>query len=547
MLSRFDDPESIPADTVQLARKILAVDDYCIVLREKLGVLYRDEAFADLFSTQGRPGLSPALLAMTTILQYMEGLSDRQAAQQVVTRIDWKYLLGLPLEYSGFDSSVLTEFRARLLSGGQEEYLFRQLVEICRQEKLLKERGKQRTDSTHVLAAVRDLNRLELVAETMRHALNVLATVHPDWLRNHVPLEWYDRYERRVEEYRLPSSKAARQELAQAIGSDGYHLWLLLHQAHAPVGLTTLPAIETLRQVWLQNYYLEEGQVHWRKAGNLPPGQLLIQSPYDIEARYSRKGETTWKGYKVHLTESCDEEHPHLITQVLTTASTQPDQLALPLIQQSLAEHDLLPAEQLVDAGYVDSKRLLQAQQLSIDLVGPLEKDTSWQGRTPDAFDLSCFAVDWQAKQVTCPYGQVSHVWSESTDRGYDVVHVQFSKSTCDPCPHRQRCTTARTQGRSLKMRSQEEHEVIQAARARLVTPEFKEEYRCRAGIEGTVSQGVRTFDLRQARYIGFAKVRLQHIITAVAINLTRIAAWFADPQLAQTRTSRFAALRPAI
>ena len=546
MLPKHDDTECVPTDTAQLAQRLFEQDHYCMVLREKLGVVYEDEAFATLFSSQGQPAVSPARLAMTTILQYMEGLSDRQAVKQVVARIDWKYLLGLPLDDEGFDASVLSEFRSRLIAGQAEEILLTHLLEICRQEKLLKERGKQRTDSTHVLAAVRQLNRLEMVTETMRHALNALAAVVPEWLSKQVPPEWFERYGTRVEEYRLPESKAGRERFADSVGVDGHHLWLLLHQKDAPAWLCSIPAVETLRQVWVQQYYVEQEQVHWRKAVDLPPCQQRLQSPYDVEARYSQKGNTRWLGYKVHLTETCDEGRPHLIIHAHTTPSTQPDQSTLPEIQQALADRELLPGEHLVDAGYVDATSLVTAQQHAVDLVGPLEKDTSWQGRTPDAFDLTCFVVDWEAKQVTCPGGHVSQVWSEGISHSRPVIRVHFRKETCIQCPLRQRCTSAKTKGRTLHMHLRDEHLALQRTRARQQTPEFKEAYRLRAGIEGTISQGTRAFELRRTRYMGFAKTHLQHIILAVSINLTRLAAWFAQAPLVRTRVSRFAALRPA-
>jgi transposase len=155
-------------------------------------------------------------------MQFTEGLSDRQAAAAVRSRIDWKYALGLELTYPGLDHTVLSEFRTRLVAGRAELLLLETLLARVRERGLLKARGRQRTDSTHILAAIRVLNRLELVGKTLRHALNSLAVVVPDWLRAQAPPEWFDRYGRRMENYHLPKTAAAPEALAATIGADGH-------------------------------------------------------------------------------------------------------------------------------------------------------------------------------------------------------------------------------------------------------------------------------------------------------------------------------------
>ena len=225
-------------------------------------------------------------------MQFAEGLSDRQAADAVRSRIDWKYTLGLELGDAGFDASVLSEFRGRLIGGQAEQLLFETMLSRLREHGLVKARGSQRTDSTHVLAAVRTINRLECVGETLRHALNTLASLAPDWLRGWVPPTWFERYGRRFEEFRLPPGRPERYALAETIGADGFQLLTTVYDAIAPAWLRELPAVETLRRVWLQQFYAPDGPVRWRVAEDLPPGSLLISSPYDPEMRYSKKRTT---------------------------------------------------------------------------------------------------------------------------------------------------------------------------------------------------------------------------------------------------------------
>ena len=193
-------------------------------------------------------------LALVCVFQFVEGLSDRQAAEAVRSRIDWKYALSLDLADPGFDFSILSKFRGRLLAGSDETILLETMLERFKEHGLLKARGKQRTDSTHVLAAIRALNRLECVGETLRAALNSLATVAPEWLRDHLTPEWFDRYSTRIEDSRLPKGKEARKEYAEVIGADGSRLLTALYDLSAPPHLRELPAVQNLRRIWTFHY-----------------------------------------------------------------------------------------------------------------------------------------------------------------------------------------------------------------------------------------------------------------------------------------------------
>ncbi len=300
-----------------------------------LPTLFQDEMFAALFPKDGQPALAPWRLALITIMQFVEGLSDRQAAHAVRACLDWKYALGLALEDRGFDFSVLSEFRTRLIEGKMEYLLFETMLNYLKQRGLIKAGGRQRTDATHVLAAVRAVNRVVCVGETMRATLNILAEVAPEWLRSFAPDEWYERYEHRVEEYRLPKEQAKRTALVETIGADGYMLLDAIYTTPELNWLEHVAAVEILRQVWVQQFELIEGQPHFRANDTIPPPPKMICSPYDIEATYGRKVSTWWVGYKVHLTESCDEGSPRLITHVETSRAGNGDVDVTPVIHQA--------------------------------------------------------------------------------------------------------------------------------------------------------------------------------------------------------------------
>jgi transposase len=487
-------------------------------------------------------------------MQFAEQLTDRQAADAVRSRIDWKYALGLELTDPGFHYSVLCEFRGRLLAGQAEQVLLDTLLKLFKERGLLKERRRQRTDSTHILAAVRQLNRLELVAETLYHALDVLAQVAPDWLRRQVSADWFERYSQRPTSYRLPKSAVAQQALAEQVGSDGWHLFEQLWAASAPEYLRHIPAVETLRRIWLQNYSVDDvptqglANLRWRDEPNRPPGSQALISPYDEEARASSKRETHWHGYKVHLTETCESDSPNLITHVETTSATEQDNEVVERIHEALQAQQLLPSQHLVDTAYPAAELLVSSQkQYGVDLLGPMRPDVSWQSHDPAAFDVTQFQIDWERQVVICPMGQTSYPWWPGRGpRGQPTLQVHFVRKDCRACTSRARCTQSPTGPRSLTLQPQERQLALQAARQRQGTAEFKAIYAIRSGIEGTISQATDTLAMRRSRYRGLRKTHFQHLVTAAVINVQRVLAWLAGVPRSTTRRSHFAALAPA-
>src|SRR5262245_6824367 len=429
----------IPEQTVQVARAAFPKGNPYMHMRDQLGPIYTNPEFAHLFPKEGQPAQAPAHLALVTIMQFAEGLSDQAAADAVRGRIDWKYALALDLTDPGFDSSVLCEFRTRLVHGGAEPLLLEPLLQQLEAHDLLKARGTQRTDSTHILAAIRTLNRLELVGETVRYALNRLAVAAPAWLQAHLHPAWGERYRHRVENYRLPKTDAERQQLAATIGADGFTLLRAAYAPEAPPAVREAPAVEVLRHIWVQQYYGPDDPPRWRQEPDVPPAALLIHSPYDLEARYSVQRGSARVGYKAHVTETCDDDTPHVITHVATTPATTPDDNMVETIHAALATHARLPQQHLVDCGYTDAEMLVHsAQDYGVHIVGPVAADPSWQAREGTGYDQSAFTIDWDAHTATCPHGKQSRKWQPDIDvAGQEVIQIRFAKKDCQACPVR--------------------------------------------------------------------------------------------------------------
>jgi transposase len=518
-------------------------------VRDELGVLFADVEFVAAFGKRGRPGWSPGQLALISVLQFAENLTDRQAADAVRGRIDWKYVLGLELEDPGFDFTVLSGFRARLIEHGQEEKVLDLLLARLTELGLLRSGGRVRTDSTHVLAAVRTLNRIEFVGETLRAALEALAVADPGWLAATVDPDWVKRYGARVDSYRMPQGAEARAELAVTIGRDGFHLLHAVHAPQAPVWLREIPVVQTLRIAWIQQYHrtlTDDGgmEVSWREGKDLPPGRLRLSSPYDVDARYGVKRGHGWDGYKVHLTETCEPDTVHVITHVSTTNATVGDVEMTSTVHEGLHQRRLLPAEHVVDSGYTSAELIVTTRHAyGIELIGPLRAGTSWQSGNSEAFDHDHFTIDWDAQRVTCPNGAVSSSWREEKAKGKPVLKVDFRKTDCLPCPLRSRCTSSKTNARKLTLRHRDQHEALEHARTEQTTDTWKQRYTIRAGIEGTIHQAVTTSGIRRSRYIGLSRTHLAHVLAATAINLVRLDAWWTGTPLGKTRTSHLAAL----
>jgi transposase len=388
-----------------------------VLIRDRLGEWLRDEDFAAAFGTRGKPGWSPSRLALVTVLQRAENLTDRRAADAVRTRIDWKYLLGLPFDDPGSGHTVLAEFRARVADASLEQVVLDALPERLAAGGLVKAAGKQRTGSTHVVAAVAALNRLELAGESVRAALEALAAAHPAWLEQRVCVpDFARRYGTPMTSWRPPASQARRDELAVAYAKDGYALLEAACDSAAPAWLRELPAAGVLRRVLLQNYtrtITKDGREVIRRrekepeGDGLPPGHARIASPYDLDARRGVKREEFWLGYKLHITETCDDappctcpraaarqhaqeggrhanarEHdkgcahlvfPNLITSVATTDATVTGNQMTGAIHDDLAEKNLAPGRHYLDSGYLSAAVVVSAPATwGIALIGPL-------------------------------------------------------------------------------------------------------------------------------------------------------------------------------
>jgi transposase len=539
--------EPIPMMTAQVAKAAFPKGNIYMAMRDHFGVFFKDEQFQELYSHTGQPAKSPWRLALLTIMQYCENLTDRQAADAVRSRIDWKYALSLELTDPGFGHTTLTKFRKRLVEEEQQTLLFDSILQSFIEHDLLSSGNTQRTDSTHVLSAVRELNQLEALGETVRAALNALSSVVPLWIQERVPGAWFVRYERPFEEFRLPKKRKEREKLAIQIGEDGHILLDWVFQDTEFPWLRDIPAVDFLRRKWIQSFFHDDdGQLQKRTSQNIPKSSDALSTPHDEDARSGRKRELRWVGYKVHFTESCDENKPRLITDVKTTKATTNDVTVLEEIHNSLKERNLLPREHLVDMGYTSGKQLVTSKERGVDLIGPLARTSEWQAGTEGGLTNDKFVIDWGNKVVICPMNRRSKGWErQKTRRGKIVSKVWFDKKECDVCEVREKCTRGKVNGRTLRLLPKAEYELLKKRKEEQKGEDFGNKYKKRGGVEGAHSQGV-SLGLRRAKYRGMGKTKLQHLVTGAAMNIMRVMSWLLGVLPSATKVSSFALLAPA-
>ena len=574
-------PSPLPEPDPQVAASIRAMYHgkrkvpvpLAVAIRDRMGDGWLEDGdFAAVFGKRGRPGYSPLVLSLVTILQFAENLPDRATADKARDSQAWRYLLGLQAGDPGPDHSVLSEFRGKLAGGGMERVAFDAQLAWLKKEGLVRAGGKQRADSTGVLAAVAALNRLELAGETVRAALEALAAAHPAWTRGVLDDSWVRRYGTPVTSWRPPMTEKKRDELALAYGKDGYALLSAVDDPASPHWLKEIPAVGILRTVLDQNYLRavdEDGTevitrrekgLSWEDGG-LPPGDTRIASPYDTDARWGVKRDEFWLGYKLHITETCDDPpacdcggpcrqgcraaaFPNLITDVATTPATVTDNAMTSVIDDNLAAAELTPARLYEDSGYLSAEILVnERRRHGITLVGPLLADTSAQARAGNGYALADFAADYDAETVTCPQGKASVSWSACTQHGKDKIAVKFSPGDCGPCPARGLCFTGKTRTRrQLTLDPRDLAEARAANREQEKTRSFQADYARRAGIEGTMNQAVR-HGTRHARYRGLEKTRLEHAFMAVALNFIRLHAYWTGTPLNRGNMTHLARL----
>jgi len=480
-----------------------------LTLRSQLETLYCEG--------NGRPAIDPVLLCGVTLLQFLEKVTDRRAAEQVVYHLGWKYALDLELPYEGFHPTVLVYFRDRLEEKKAERVIFDGIVELLIELGLIKRAGKQRIDSTHILGYVKEMSRLECAVETLRLGLEELAGV----VVSQRP-EFWDRlwslYVQSEVGWRL--SKAERDSRYRQCGQDISELLEWIDGNDPKLG--ELEAVKLLRRVFVEQFEVVQGAIEARRTR---PSQA-VQNPHDPDAHYADKGTKQWIGYKIHVVESVEPEKPakvkaepgeHFITEILTTEASQAEVAGLPeALKRQREQHEITPQTMYADAGYVTEAALAQAQDNAMELFGPTRPDPH-----KGAYNVDAFVIDVENQRAVCPQGNTSTQCSHIKDGYMGTEYYRFEwGSQCDDCPVHKQCTRAKSGRRLLVVGLR--HDLLHKRREQMKAENFSQSMHPRNGIEGTHSELVRGHGLRRTKYRGFSRVAMSHYFMAAACNVKR-------------------------
>ena len=486
-------------------------------VRDRIEGLWEDEDFAGWYSCDGRPAWSPAQLATVCVLQFLDNLSDRQAAEAVRCRIDYKYALGLELEDPGFHHSVLSDFHDRLAEDDRADRLLDLMLARLTEAGLVKARGRQRTDSTRVLSAGRELTRLELVTEAVRAVLEHLATAAPQILDELVTAEWSERYGRQVRMCSQPSHRSGpahpgrhRRRRAARAGLRP------VRRADPAAGRRAAPTADPA---------LPDRRPRPVPAPHRARRPAAVPDPRPIAVRDSRPAgcaAVTPAGPATFCTS------PRPATRTGSTSSPtwppgyrRPTPRRCPASTPGSRSVGCCRGEHLVDGGYASGAALADADRNhKIALVGPIGKNSSKQAKAADGFAKENFIIDFDRREVTCPNDKVSGNWNEIPSMAPYAV-VRFGKRQCGPCPEKAKCTSG--EARTINFLPRRIHELQERNRDDQQDSAWRRLYASRSGAEGTIAEFANGHRARHCRYRGQAKTHVQHVLTAIAVNIERL------------------------
>ena len=466
----------------------------------------------------GRPAVDPVLLCGVTLLQFMERVADRGASENVVYHLGWKYALDLELDDDGFHATVLVYFRDRLEEKKAERMIFDGILKLLVELGLVKKRGKQRLDSTHIVGYVKAMSWLECAMETLRLGLEELKA---EVERKKRPEFWDRLWEFYVEsnlDWRLTKTEQVNRH--RQCGQDMRDVLEWIDTEYPK--LAEYEAVKLLRRVFTEQFEVVEGKLD---LSTRRPARA-VQNPHDPDAHYADKKTKQWTGYKVHVAETVDPQQPikkkgepaeHFITEMFTTEAAQDEMAGLTeVLNREQQHHEIIPQAMYTDAGYVTEHTLTQAEQNGIELLGPTRPDPH-----KGAYNSDAFHVDVEKRQAVCPQGNLSSQCSRIKDnyQGTEYYRIEWA-SQCDRCPVQKQCTHSKSGRRTLVVGVR--HDLVEQRRKEMREAGFSKSMHPRNGIEGTHSELVRGHGLRRTKYRGLSRVGLSHYFMGAACNVKR-------------------------
>jgi len=521
-------PPVAPSWTIDLEEKFPATNRFRIFSEKIYPILAKARntlAPVAYCLDNGRKAIEPLWLLGATVLQFLERVPDRQAAEMISAHAGWNLALRRTGKEKPFEFSALHYFRDRLIQHEQSDLIFKEVRETLIEAGLIPPKSARRLDSTQMWGLVKQMSRLECMQESLRLALEEVAETAQAFGK---PPFWSGLWESYVQnsgDYRLPA-KVLRQRMDQA-AADALRLlgWV---KKLSDSSIAQGPKVRLLEQVLGEQFELSEGQAP-RQWEAQPTG--AVHNPHEPQAQWAAKGQGQNRkehvGYKVQVAETVVSEQPvargeptrNFITQIITQPASQSDEKGMELVEEDHAAQSggQPPAQWYVDAAYVSAQKIAEVQAQGSQLIGPAQPAPRKEGR----YCAEDFTVQIQERHAVCPAGKTSTQCSHLEAQKNGRVHYRFEWSThCHECSLREKCLGQGQKHRTLVVGQY--HEYLQARRLEQKTAEFQDQCELRNALEGTVSELKRGHGMGRARYRGLAKVSLQNLVTGAACNIKR-------------------------
>ena len=498
----------------------LPEDDPMMVFSKTIYPAFTDKDFEDCYSTKGRNAISPAFLACVTLLQFRENLSDPEAAEAVIRRLDWKIALHLRLrENVSFDSSTLCNYRKRLKENDKMSLIFDKVVGLAQEKGFIKKRSKQRIDATHIISHVNRISTTDLLFRTVKCVVEEIEKKDPDYYEKELPEHIKERYSQRFSSFGM--SKEKRGEKLAEIVEDGLYLKSLLEKVSSEE-LVDMEQLEIMETIFEENVKISRKEIEERifvEVEEIQTPKQTIFDPRDPSIKLGKKGKKSWVGSKCHVVETADKGKINFLTDMIYQKSNEDDSQIHDKVKEGNERTGLHPEKLYADTKYISGAAIRDYSENEQKLMGYSQDGRS---KRPEDFKVSQFSVDMNTQTAICPAGQES-VKSSVLKNG--KINIYFSSTVCGACSFFQDCVNANRKTKLTKrvLTVGPDHAFIQERRIEQKTDNFKKEMRVRSQIEGTISEATRFLGLRNAKYKGEAGHKLQFYLTGAALNVKRL------------------------
>ena len=495
----------------------LPLEDPMMVFSREIYPAFKDQDFAQCYSTKGRWATSPAFLACVTILQFRENMSDPEAAEACVRRLDWKIALHLPVgEKTSFHPSTLCYYRKRLKDHEAMSLIFDKTVELAEEKGFIKKTTSQRVDATHIIAHVNRIATTDLLFRAVRCLIEEIQRKDADYYEREIPHYIRERYSQRFSSFGFGKDKRA--EKLSEIVEDGLLIKELVRKVPSE-RLGNLGQLQIMETIFAENVVIEKKEIDQKlfiEVEEIQSPRQSICDPRDPSLKVGKKASKRWVGSKCHVVETAQKGKVNFITNMIYQQAHAHDCNIHQKLREGNECRGLRPQKVYADRGYVNGGEIREYRKHGQELMGYVQGEHT---NKPEQFKAYSFSIDMQKLTAVCPAGQPA-VGATFQKDGY--VGFRFRRLTCLECPFWNECVgTKKRSGRKITVSRY--YDYVRERRKQQKVEVFRREMSVRAQVEGTISEGTRFHGLRHAKYHGQSGHQMQFYLTGAAINVKRL------------------------